>query len=611
MSDSLFTVHRFEIPIKHFNEDYYLCIFSDVHRFAHNCDVDRWKGYLNYCKKLQEETGKVYYLGLGDYDDLASTSEREAFYHAKLHDTTIKTLDDLMAKRTLEFIDEISFMKDRAVGLIEGNHYYQFDSGQTSTMKMCDSLRCKYLGGVSVIRLIFRYGKKHLVGVDIYAHHTAGKKAGGGRRIGSSLNALEDMTAVWDADVYLCLDKTTQILTLDGWKSIGEIKKGDPVFSYKDGSIYEDTATDVYQKPYKGEMIHIKNSNVDMLLTPNHRVIYRLKNCKTKKMGYWLKKDASEFVNYQCQAQIPLAGIVESEYHLSDDEIALTGWLIAEGHFRIYDKQRGQGIDINQKSHEKVAIIKSILDRLGYDYSSWVKCDGLTSFHIRKASARLVLRYVDKKNIPDWVFKLSKRQFDIFFKNLVLGDGYARYPTAGTYYSGDESLIDRLQWALAIHGYRTRKYFKKGGFKNGCWVIGYCQRSTTDIPFSRIRASKAHYSGDVWCIHTKNESLIARRNGYVFITGNSGHDHKFNAAMPSTMYLDSRMKVKQKERLLVRTGSFQKGWVPDTKGYVPTFSGRPNFLGAPIIRLRPVRERPDANHEYTYVKMSLLTGDFF
>jgi len=206
LSDSLFTTHRYEIPIAKYNEDYYLAVFSDVHRFAHNCDVDRWHEYLNYCKKLQKETGRVYFLGLGDYDDMASTSERDLFFRAKLHDTTVKTLDDVADNRVKEFIKELDFMKDRLLGLIEGNHYYQFDSGQTSTMKMCDALKCKYLGGVSIVRLAFKYGVndcRKITSLDIYAHHTAGARSGGGRREGSSLNKIEDMAHVWDADIYL------------------------------------------------------------------------------------------------------------------------------------------------------------------------------------------------------------------------------------------------------------------------------------------------------------------------------------------------------------------------------------------------------------------------
>lgn len=204
MSDQLFTTHKFEINLDKFNEDFFIPVFSDVHRYAYNCDVDGWLKFLEYCKALQKRSKNVYYLGLGDYDDIASTSERIKLAHSELHDTTYDSLDEYVDKRTQDYCKELAFMKGRVIGMIEGNHHYKFAAGDTSTMRMCSYLGTTYLGGISVIRLDFKYkgaeaGKR--CAVDIYAHHTAGSKGGGGRKAGSSLNKLEDMADVWDVDI--------------------------------------------------------------------------------------------------------------------------------------------------------------------------------------------------------------------------------------------------------------------------------------------------------------------------------------------------------------------------------------------------------------------------
>lgn len=206
MSDSLFTTHKYEIVLDKFGEDFFIPVFSDIHRYAYNCDVSGWLEFLDYCKALQKKTKNVYYLGLGDYDDLGSASERMKMAHSDLHDTTYESLDDYMNDRTQKFCKELDFMKGRTIGLIEGNHHYKFTAGDTSTMRMCSYLKTKYLGGISIIRLVFKYkgediGKR--CSVDIYAHHTAGAKGGGGRKAGSSLNKLEDMADVWDVDICL------------------------------------------------------------------------------------------------------------------------------------------------------------------------------------------------------------------------------------------------------------------------------------------------------------------------------------------------------------------------------------------------------------------------
>lgn len=203
MSDKLFTTHKFEIQLPKFNIDYKLFPFSDVHYNAPNCDRKKFHKWCDNAKKMIDDMdGRVAFIGVGDYDDMASTSERE--YFQKFHSTTKTSLDDFMGAKTQEFIDQISFMKGRLIGMIEGNHYFQFQSGETSTMRMCEALNCKYLGGASIIRLMFRLpSSDKRVALDIYAHHTAGSKGGGGRRVGSSINKLEDMSHVWFADIYL------------------------------------------------------------------------------------------------------------------------------------------------------------------------------------------------------------------------------------------------------------------------------------------------------------------------------------------------------------------------------------------------------------------------
>lgn len=203
MSDKLFTTHKYQIQFDNFGDDIYLPVFSDVHRFSYNCAVERWQSFLKYCKELEKKKN-VHYLGLGDYDDIASTSERLILNNHGVHDTTADSLDEYVDERTRKFTKEIEFMKGRLIGMIEGNHHYKFTAGDTSTMRMCKYLKTKYLGGVSVIRVVFKTPMKpnQSLALDIYAHHTAGS-SGGGRKAGSSLNKLEDMADTWDADIML------------------------------------------------------------------------------------------------------------------------------------------------------------------------------------------------------------------------------------------------------------------------------------------------------------------------------------------------------------------------------------------------------------------------
>jgi hypothetical protein len=193
----IFTIHKFIIEFDKFNEPIYLFPFGDIHRSAPNCDTDRYLEFLDWARHKK----RAYFLGMGDYDDFASSSERLILGDKRLHESSLTTLDGLYETHTIRFYNEIKFMKDRLIGLIEGNHYGEFQSGFTTTQYLAQKIGCKYLGVSSFIRLIFKSKTNHsgAYSLDIWAHH--GK--GGSRKVGGSLNRVEDMLLAANADIYL------------------------------------------------------------------------------------------------------------------------------------------------------------------------------------------------------------------------------------------------------------------------------------------------------------------------------------------------------------------------------------------------------------------------
>lgn len=191
-----FTTHVYRIEFNNFDEPIYLIPFGDIHRFADNCHVDKYLEFLEWAKKKP----RCYFLGMGDYDDFASTSERYGLAQARLHDTSLRYLDEIAKKRTMDFSKEVSFMKDNLIGMLEGNHHFKFSSGITSTQMICETLKTKYLGISSFIKIIFEHRKSNkAMSLDIWAHHGTG----GGKRTSSSVNSVDDMQRNAEADIFL------------------------------------------------------------------------------------------------------------------------------------------------------------------------------------------------------------------------------------------------------------------------------------------------------------------------------------------------------------------------------------------------------------------------
>lgn len=189
---NLFTNHFVSIP----HERFTLVLFSDVHYGVKACDTDRFKWMIKKTSALENP----YYLGVGDYQDFASYSTNKKLAEGQLHETEDEWIDTQMAKQTRELAEIMAPMKGRIWGLIGGNHQYRMQNGKMTDEYLCELLDTKYLGWLSVIKVLF----PSCAGVDqmlsVFACH--GKQ--GGKLLGTSLNAVVDMAQIIpNADIYV------------------------------------------------------------------------------------------------------------------------------------------------------------------------------------------------------------------------------------------------------------------------------------------------------------------------------------------------------------------------------------------------------------------------
>ena len=115
-------------------------------------------------------------------------------------------------------------MKGRVIGLIGGNHYFQYNNGDTTDHILAAKLGTKFLGVCSFIRLSLKFKDRPSASLsfDILAHHGLG----GGKLAGSAFNRVEDMMRTAHADLYLmghnhtkgCVPAAPRLLPVKGSK---------------------------------------------------------------------------------------------------------------------------------------------------------------------------------------------------------------------------------------------------------------------------------------------------------------------------------------------------------------------------------------------------------
>ena len=200
-TDSLFGVHTVQINAK-LNEPFYLVPFGDIHRESENFASSEWEKFIAREKDLLKKKQNRFYFGMGDYMDGCSTSERQILGNAGLHETTKIKMKDMYRGVTKTLANELSFMQGRIIGMLGGNHFYEMENGENTDHILAHALGAKYLGCTGLVRVQVNMPERGGAGrlaLDIFANH--GK--GGGKTVGATFNAIEDMQKIADADLFL------------------------------------------------------------------------------------------------------------------------------------------------------------------------------------------------------------------------------------------------------------------------------------------------------------------------------------------------------------------------------------------------------------------------
>ncbi len=170
---------------------------GDVQVGAEGVHVDKLRRHVQW--GLDQDN--VYFLGMGDYIDLLSPSNREAWRSARLYDSAREAMANKAEEYTQAFVDIVRGTEGRWLGLLEGHHYFEFEDGTTSDTRIARALKTTYLGTCAFIRLRFASsGKRHLsIPCVIWCHHGAGN----GLTPHSPLTRLYHVMHQFDADIYL------------------------------------------------------------------------------------------------------------------------------------------------------------------------------------------------------------------------------------------------------------------------------------------------------------------------------------------------------------------------------------------------------------------------
>jgi len=333
-----------------------------------------------------------------------------------------------------------------------------------------------------------------------------------------------------------CFDDQTEILTDDGWKKWDEINYGHKALTCNldEDCLEWSKINDINIQDYDGKLNHWHSSRFDACMTDNHKWISygspdnnKWTGCKTK---FSLKK-AKDINSTEIKVGCDNYKAPEWRIH-SDAYVELVGWVLTEGNYAYSPNECSIQIYQSVVNPYQLKELEHCWTKIqgeepgSFSHYVFEREKNIHSFYVGMELARkIITRFPDKQLDVPFLTELTYNQLELLYETLIKTDGHRR-PAKGNRNHQDffaqkgDKFSAAFQALCFMLGKRSncRKYHdvRQNTFCNNITVY----RSKKVTPKTTKR-EKVDYTGKIWCISTDNKTLVARRNGTVYLSGNS------------------------------------------------------------------------------------------
>lgn len=324
-----------------------------------------------------------------------------------------------------------------------------------------------------------------------------------------------------------CVDCDTEYLGEYGWKKISEYS-GEKIFQYNtDGSI-ELTNIIRYISDECDFLYHFKNSTyTDMMLSPNHRVI-----CVDERWPDKIKEvTAQEMLDKHLNLKMGFRGLIPCTFSkrignelLTEDLLRLQVAFNADGWQTNYS-QMGR---VRFTKQRKIQRFLKLIEKSGIKFSWWVNIDSSVEFSF--------IPPLKKGYTYEW-YNLDQKSLNIVCDEVRHWDCDHN---DGRFSSVNKEDSDFIQFVYACCGYRSlqRTIMNSGILPDGyggyrktnnqkLLNVVYKSESSKFTTWGKTKNNKSTWDrvvpkdGKQYCFTVPSGMFIARRNGRIFVTGNS------------------------------------------------------------------------------------------
>jgi thymidylate synthase (FAD) len=349
-------------------------------------------------------------------------------------------------------------------------------------------------------------------------------------------------------DRHGCYDDATDVLTDEGWKPWPAVR-GDELFASMSvsGVLEYQPALRLVRKELKGHMIGFGGMSIDLLVTPDHRVLASTLTTKTTRRRPSFTLMPAHAVLWRPHRHVTTADWAAPvfrtfEYDGREIEacafLRLVGFFIGDGHLNASNY-----LQFHLRKPREIAFLRRVSGEAGYELKEW-KGDHygvLVGPEVRRVFAECYDDDAREKIIPRWLLDFGPPLLSALYDGLIASDG-CRIERPGKadreiYSTTSKQLADGVQeLALKLGSSATvRPHLAKPGDGHyGAkprWRVAIYSPRNCRPGLCRTRADAdnhmgvEHYDGVIHCVEVPNGTLYVRRNGYPVWCGNTPFEH--------------------------------------------------------------------------------------
>ena len=332
-----------------------------------------------------------------------------------------------------------------------------------------------------------------------------------------------------------CLTGDHEVLTSEGWMRLDEWKGGNIACWSPDTEFISFQKSRTLEFDYEGEMYLLESQRCSQLSTPDHKMPYWNKN------GFW---SIDTILNLSKKRfSIPYTGRRITNCSLEHIELRILIMTQADGYYT-----KDGDLRFHFSKVRKIERCKRLLRGAEIIFTIHERNDS-SVISIKSRMLPLWLRTFRNKTFQMWLLDESA---DVIFDELEYWDAYRCGPNSIQYSTTNKQNADIIQ-ALANLSGRSATIVKKVR-ANKNWNDAYIVNiwlnpgGKNEI---KNKPAKKFYRGKVYCAETNTGFFVVRRNGKVWITGNSGRLVQFQN-LPQ-----NHLKDLELARGLIKEGRFE------------------------------------------------------